>query len=62
MPKPDEWRLNQLTFNDFSLGPDEMVMAGIRIFKDLGLMKSFRIDYDVGFTLFLLLVATFVIC
>lgn len=42
-----QWHLNELTFNDFSLNNDEMVLAGIRIFKDLGFMKSFRIDYGV---------------
>ncbi|XP_060569725.1 dual 3',5'-cyclic-AMP and -GMP phosphodiesterase 11A-like isoform X2 [Ruditapes philippinarum] len=46
VPPAPEWRLNELTFNDFSLNNDEMVMAGLRIFKDLGLAKSCRIDFE----------------
>ncbi|XP_052805617.1 dual 3',5'-cyclic-AMP and -GMP phosphodiesterase 11A-like isoform X2 [Mya arenaria] len=46
VPPAREWGLNELIFNDFSLNADEMVLAGIRIFKDLGLMKTCRIDYD----------------
>ncbi|XP_053408412.1 dual 3',5'-cyclic-AMP and -GMP phosphodiesterase 11A-like isoform X2 [Mercenaria mercenaria] len=44
IPPAPEWRLNELTFNDFSLNNDDMVMAGIRMFKDLGLTKSCRIE------------------
>lgn len=47
VPPAPEWKLNEFTFNDFSLTHDEMVLAGIRIFKDLGLMKTCRIEYDV---------------
>lgn len=46
IPHAAELRLNELCFNDFSLDSNEMVIAGIRMFKDLGLMKSCRIDFD----------------
>lgn len=49
LPDAQELRLEDWKFNDFSLNRDEMVMAGIRMFNDLGLIRKFRIDYDVRF-------------
>mgnify|MGYP000358512465 CR=1 FL=1 len=49
VPPAPEWKLNEFTFNDFALAADEMVLAVIRIFKDLGLMKTCRIEYDASF-------------
>ena len=48
MPTAEELTLERLDFNDFALTSDEMVLAGIRIFKDCGFLKTFRIDYEVG--------------
>ena len=48
IPMAMEWRLNDLTFNDFSLKSDEMVVASIRIFKDLGFMKHYKIELNVS--------------
>ena len=42
--------LSGLDFNDFSLGSDQMVVAAIAIFKETGLLKTFRIDYEVTIT------------
>lgn len=49
IPDAQELRLEDWKFNDFSLDRDEMIMAGIRMFNDLGLIRKFRIDYDVSF-------------
>ncbi|KAL4229189.1 Dual 3' [Mactra antiquata] len=46
IPPAPEWKIHELTFNDFSLSNDEMIVAGVRIFKDLGFMKAFRIEID----------------
>ena len=43
-----ELRLNELSFNDFSLTNDEMIIGGIRIFRDLGFLKNCKIDFDVS--------------
>ncbi len=47
MPSVDEWQLCSLSFDDFSLDRDEMVMAALRMFLDLGLVSRFKIDYGV---------------
>jgi hypothetical protein len=39
--------LYSFTFDDFSLGADEMLMASIRMFKDSGFIEAFHIDYEV---------------
>ncbi|XP_059173104.1 dual 3',5'-cyclic-AMP and -GMP phosphodiesterase 11A-like [Physella acuta] len=46
VPEAHELRLTEFTFNDFSLDNDQMMVASIRMFNDLGLMKKFRIDYE----------------
>ncbi|XP_067686279.1 dual 3',5'-cyclic-AMP and -GMP phosphodiesterase 11A-like isoform X1 [Haliotis asinina] len=46
IPEEFEWRLGDLNFNDFSLNRDEMVLAAVRIFHDLGLIRKFRMEYD----------------
>ncbi|ESO83549.1 hypothetical protein LOTGIDRAFT_236563 [Lottia gigantea] len=47
VPEATTWKLNRFDFNDFSLQGDEMILAAIRMFKDLGLIRKFRIDYEV---------------
>ncbi|CAL1544102.1 unnamed protein product [Lymnaea stagnalis] len=46
LPEVFELKLQDFTFNDFSLDNDEMMMASIRMFNDLGLIKKFRIDHE----------------
>ena len=48
VPKAEDMQLDMLTFNDFRLDRDEMVLAGIRIFIDTGFLQTFKIDYDVS--------------
>ena len=47
LPEVSELKLDSLDFNDFGLNKDEMLLASIRMFKDLGLIRKFRIDYEV---------------
>ncbi|XP_033733094.1 dual 3',5'-cyclic-AMP and -GMP phosphodiesterase 11A-like [Pecten maximus] len=47
VPETSEWKLDSHKFNDFSLTKDEMLVAAIRIFKDLGFIRKFKIDYEV---------------
>lgn len=48
VPSADEWQLCSLTFDDFSLDRDPMVVAGVRMFLDLGLVSKFKMDYTVS--------------
>lgn len=48
VPNADEWELCSLSFDDFSLDRDQMVLAALRMFMDLGLMAHFKIDYGVS--------------
>ncbi|ODM99734.1 Dual 3',5'-cyclic-AMP and -GMP phosphodiesterase 11A, partial [Orchesella cincta] len=45
VPSADEWHLCTLTFDDFSLDRDPMVVAAVRMFLDLGLVTKFKMDY-----------------
>lgn len=47
VPVASEWLVDSLEFNDFSLDGDQMVLAAIRIFHDTGLIKTYKIDYEV---------------
>ena len=47
IPECSEWRLAELDFNDFSLDTDQMMVAAVRIFLDLGLLKKLRLDTEV---------------
>ena len=49
IPESSEWRLTELDFNDFSLDKDQMMVAAVRIFHDLGLLKKLRLDTEVRF-------------
>ncbi|KAL8594527.1 hypothetical protein ACOMHN_028881 [Nucella lapillus] len=46
IPESSEWRLSELNFNDFSLDRDEMMVASVRIFQDLGLLRKLRMDTE----------------
>ncbi len=36
-----------MKFDDFSLDPDQMLTASVRMFLDCGLIEEFNIDYQV---------------
>ncbi|XP_005105678.3 dual 3',5'-cyclic-AMP and -GMP phosphodiesterase 11A [Aplysia californica] len=46
IPEEVELKLQELTFNDFSLDRDQMMTATMRMFNDLGLIRKFRIDNE----------------
>jgi hypothetical protein len=41
--------LYSLTFDDFSLESDDMMLAAVSMFLDLGLVKKFNIEKEVSF-------------
>jgi hypothetical protein len=49
VPCADELNLYSLTFDDFCLDNDEMLLAAVSMFLDLGLVKKFNIEKEVGF-------------
>jgi hypothetical protein len=48
VPCADELNLYSLTFDDFSLDSDEMLLAAVSMFLDLGLVKKFNIEEEVS--------------
>jgi hypothetical protein len=48
VPCADELNLYSLTFDDFSLESDEMLLAAVSMFLDLGLVKKFNIEKEVS--------------
>ncbi|KAF6200256.1 hypothetical protein GE061_006559 [Apolygus lucorum] len=46
VPLPDELNLYSLSFDDFSLQEDEMILASVSMFVELGLVKKFMIERD----------------
>jgi dual 3',5'-cyclic-AMP and -GMP phosphodiesterase 11 len=48
VPCADERNLYSLTFDDFSLDSDEMLLAAVSMFLDLGLVKKFNIEKEVS--------------
>ncbi|XP_073235932.1 dual 3',5'-cyclic-AMP and -GMP phosphodiesterase 11A-like isoform X2 [Porites lutea] len=47
VPMASELKLDSFQFNDFSLGPNEMLQASLRMFIDCGFIDEFHIDYEV---------------
>jgi hypothetical protein len=47
VPCADELNLYSLSFDDFSLDNDEMLLAAVSMFLDLGLVKRFSIEKEV---------------
>ncbi|XP_069951729.1 dual 3',5'-cyclic-AMP and -GMP phosphodiesterase 11A [Cherax quadricarinatus] len=45
VPEANKWHLGSLTFDDFSLSQDQMVLAAVRMFSDLRLTSRFKIEY-----------------
>ena len=43
-----ELKLDSFQFNDFSLGPNQMLQASLRMFIDCGFIDEFHIDYEVN--------------
>lgn len=50
VPCSDELNLYSLTFDDFSLTTDTMMLAAVSMFLDLGLVKRFNIEKEVNGT------------
>lgn len=50
MPKASEFKVDSFQFDDFSLGPDQMLQASLRMFIDCGFIDEFHIDYEVKIT------------
>ena len=48
VPAADSLNLYSLTFDDFSLNDDEMLMAAVSMFLELGLVKTFNIEKEVS--------------
>ena len=48
IPDASKWNLGSLTFDDFSLTQDQMVLAAVRMFTDLRLTSKFKIEYKVS--------------
>lgn len=48
----DDWKLDLFNFNDFFFISDDMLLVVVRIFKDLGFKRIFRIDIEVGVLIF----------
>lgn len=48
VPAVDSLNLFSLAFDDFSLNDDEMLMAAVSMFLELGLVKTFNIEKEVS--------------
>ena len=48
VPMASELKLDSFQFNDFSLEPNEMLQASLRMFIDCGFIDEFHIDYEVN--------------
>ena len=48
IPKASEFKVDSFQFDDFSLEPDQMLQASVRMFMDCGFIDEFHIDYEVG--------------
>lgn len=53
LPRVDELNLYSLTFDDFSLNEDEMLLATITMFTELGLINKFGIDKVVSLNIYI---------
>lgn len=47
VPKASEFKVDTFQFDDFSLEPDQMLQASLRMFIDCGFIDEFHIDYEV---------------
>ncbi|XP_067020577.1 dual 3',5'-cyclic-AMP and -GMP phosphodiesterase 11A-like [Acropora muricata] len=47
VPKASEFKVDSFQFDDFSLGPDQMLQASLRMFIDCGFIDEFHIDYEI---------------
>ncbi|XP_066902713.1 dual 3',5'-cyclic-AMP and -GMP phosphodiesterase 11A [Halyomorpha halys] len=46
VPACDEWNLYSLSFEDFALNEDQMILASVSMFLELGLVKKFNIELE----------------
>ncbi|CAG0919860.1 unnamed protein product [Notodromas monacha] len=49
LPNIEEWNLNAVDFDDFSLDADQMVLAAVAMCQDLGLLRRFLIQPSLLF-------------
>lgn len=47
VPEAEELGLDSLEFNDFSLQPNDMIIAAVRMFDELQLTSEFHIRREV---------------
>ncbi|XP_059801085.1 dual 3',5'-cyclic-AMP and -GMP phosphodiesterase 11A-like isoform X1 [Hypanus sabinus] len=47
LPTVSELGIAHFSFNDFSLDSDGMITASLRMFKELGIVQKFKVDYEV---------------
>lgn len=47
IPLSCELGIDEFHFNDFSLDNDGMITASLRMFLELGVVQTFKIDYEV---------------
>ncbi|KAK5922427.1 hypothetical protein CgunFtcFv8_019691 [Champsocephalus gunnari] len=47
IPLSSELGIDEFHFNDFSLDNDAMITASLRMFLELGVVQTFKIDYEV---------------
>ncbi|PFX27484.1 dual 3',5'-cyclic-AMP and -GMP phosphodiesterase 11A-like [Stylophora pistillata] len=45
--KAEEFKVDSFQFDDFSLEPDQMLQASLRMFIDCGFIDEFHIDYEI---------------
>ncbi|KAK3779194.1 hypothetical protein RRG08_035188, partial [Elysia crispata] len=46
LPDVNQTKLRDFTFNDFLLDSDEMTLAAIKMFQELGLLRKFKIEHE----------------
>ncbi|KAJ7375423.1 Dual 3',5'-cyclic-AMP and -GMP phosphodiesterase 11A [Desmophyllum pertusum] len=47
VPRADEFKVDSFQFDDFSLEPDQMLQASLRMFIDCSFIDEFHIDYEI---------------
>lgn len=52
VPRADEFKVDSFQFDDFSLEPDQMLQASLRMFIDCSFIDEFHIDYEVQYVKF----------
>ena len=48
LPNPEKIHLYQYDFNDMPMNEMETCAAAVKMFVDIGVMKAFRVPYEVS--------------